>query len=272
MFESKQASIIARVFFIVYTIWWLYLLLFVSPDNIQYELFTGSYGLLALFGGVGGLFIAKHWGGWKSLMGKSVGFFSLGLLFQEFGQLAYSYLYYIQFKGAEVPYPSIGDLGYFGSIPLYIMGTVYLAKASGISISLRNVQNKISAIVVPVLVLALSYFMFLQGYEFDWSAPLVILLDFGYPLGQAMYVSLALLTYYLSRKTLGGVMQSKIRYILLALAVQYFADYTFLYQASQGTWVAGGVNDFLYLVSYFMMATALFNLRMSDVRRRLEKD
>jgi hypothetical protein len=269
MFEKRQASYLACTFFLLYALWWGYLQLFVSPDSVQYEFFTGTYGLLALLGGVGGLFIARHWGGWKSLMGKATVLFATGLLFQEFGQLSYSYMYYIYFKGAEVPYPSIGDIGYFGSIFLYIFGTLFLAKASGVKISLRNAKNKLSAFIIPALVLVSSYTIFLQGYEFDWSNPLMIFLDFGYPLGQAAYVSLALLTYYLSRTILGGVMQSKIRYILIALAIQYAADYTFLYQAAQGTWVAGGVNDFLYLLSYFIMTMALFNLRLSDIRQKL---
>lgn len=271
MFEKRQASYIALTFFILYSLWWVYLQVGVASDNVQYEFFTGTYGLLALFGGIGGLYIAKHWGGWKSLMGKAVNLFALGLLFQEFGQIAYSYLYYIYFNGAEVPYPSVGDIGYFGSIPLYVIGTLALAKASGCKINMKSLQKTLSAVMIPALVLISSYVIFLQGYEFDWSHPIIIFLDFGYPLGQATYVSLALLTYYLSRKILGGVMQSKIRYILIALAIQYCADYTFLYQTKQGTWLAGGLNDYLYLLSYFVMTMALFNLRMSDVRRKLEE-
>ena len=88
--------------------------------------------------------------------------------------------------------------------------------------------------------LAVGYFLFLQGYEFDWSDPLKVFLDFGYPFGQAIYVSIAILTYLLSRGILGGIMKGKILFILFALCMQFLSDYTFLYQSSKGTWSVGG--------------------------------
>src|SRR6185369_3281343 len=105
-----------------------------------------------------------------------------------------------------------------------------------------------------------SYMIFLQGYEFDWSNPLRVFLDFGYPLGQAFYVSLAILVFILSKNFLGGLMRPKVLLILLAIAVQYIADYNFLYQAYNETWVNGGYGDYIYLISYFLMTFALINL------------
>ena len=105
--------------------------------------------------------------------------------------------------------------------------------------------------------LGLSYTLFLRSYEFDWSQPLKVFLDFGYPLGQACYVSVAILTLLLSRKILGGMMRGPILAILIALIVQYASDFNFLYQANQGTWFVGGYGDELYAISYFLMSIAL---------------
>jgi hypothetical protein len=47
--------------------------------------------------------------------------------------------------------------------------------------------------------------------------------------------------------------------ILVALLIQYIADYNFLHEAYYGTWVNGGYGDYIYLLSYFTMSFALIN-------------
>jgi len=58
---------------------------------------------------------------------------------------------------------------------------------------------------------------------------LVVFLDFGYPLGQAVYVSLALVVLLSLGKFLGGVMKRPVLLLLLAFILQYAADFNFLY-------------------------------------------
>jgi hypothetical protein len=244
------------IVFIALSGWWLYLQLNISDHtDPKFQLFAAVYGVVALIGAVWGLIIARHWGGWRSQMGRVLILFSLGLLAQEFGQLSYSY--YIYFLKQDVPYPSIGDIGYFGSVLFYIAATWELAAVSGAKITLSSYKNKIVAVVLPALILFGSYYIFLKDYTFDSTQPLKTFLDFGYPLGQAFYISLALLTFLLSRKLLGGIMRPKIFLILLALCAQYAADFSFLYQSSHSQWYAGGSNDYVYLVAYTLMAIAL---------------
>lgn len=255
--KKEKAAQIAIAFFLIFSVWWVFLF-FTSQKNAPgNQLFSALYGLMALWGGIWGLFISKKWGGTKSILGRAILAFSLGLLFQEFGQIYYSYYLYF-FK--QILYPSIGDIGYFGSIPLYIYGTINLAKASGVKIGLRSFANKILAVVLPLVILVVSYLFFLKGYTFDWSKPLMIFLDFGYPLGQAVYVSLALLTFLLSRKLLGGAMKIPVLFILISLCAQYISDFAFLYQSSHGTEYAGGLNDYFYFISYYLMALSLIQL------------
>lgn len=252
------------ILFLLLTAFWVTLQTGVFDGKILFnhsyhKLFGALYGFVALLGALWGLNIAKQWGGTKSVMGKSIVMFSLALFAQEFGQLSLSYLdYAYNIAGA---YPSIGDLGYFGSIPLYALGVYYLAKASGVNISLQLFTKKLQAILIPAGMLFVGYFLFLRGYEFDWSSPIKVFLDLGYPLGDAMYVSLAILTYLLSRGVLGGIMKSKILFLLFALGAQFVTDYTFLYQSSRGTWTVGGINDYMYLTTYFLMTLALLQLK-----------
>lgn len=229
----------------------------IHPNDAQNQWFGVAYGSVALLGAIAGLTISKKWGGAKSSIGRAILMFSLGLFAQEFGQVAY--WVYVFILKTDVPYPSVGDIGFFGSIPLYIYGASLLGRASGVSLSMKNVLNKIQAFIIPLILLTVSYMMFLRGYEFDWSHPLTVFLDFGYPFGQAIYISIALLAFLFSLKLLGGVMRSKILLVLFALFTQYVADFTFLYQTHNETWHAGGINDYMYLFAYLIMAFGIMN-------------
>lgn len=252
---------------VVFTCWWLVNTFVIGNDNIRYDTFWDFgdfYGLIALFGGICGMSISSKWGGLKSVMGRAIFVFSLGLFAQEFGQVSYA-LYYDLYK-VPGPYPSLGDVGFFGSVLLYIYGIFLLAKASGVKIKLQSFSKQIQSVLIPLVVLFIGYYLFLRNYTFDRSDPTRIFLDFGYPFGQAIYISLAILTYLLSKGILGGVMKNKILIILLALCVQFLSDYTFLYQSSQGTWTVGGINDFMYMVAYFIMTLGLLKLSADSIK------
>ncbi len=224
--------------------------------NIQ--IWAASYQIIAWVGAIIGLVFAKKWGGFKSLLGRTALAFSFGLLAQSFGQSVFSWYFY---TGNELPYPSLADLGFFGSIPFYIYGVVSLAKVSGSKFSIRTSLNKVWAVVIPLAALVASYMVFLRGYEFDSTQPMLkAFLDFGYPLGQAIYVSIAVVAYMFSKNMLGGVMRKVIVMFIIALAAQYLADYTFLYQSMHGTFVGGGIVDGMYMFAYFLMALSLVQL------------
>ncbi len=258
-FNPQLVTKVAVCIFVLLSLWWLIVAFLLENKSVNSNLYwAASYQLMAVFGGVFGLIISRSWGGFKSTVGKTIIFFSTGLLLQVFGQSVFSF--YNLVLGVEIPYPSLADIGFFLSVPFYIYAAYLLGKASGVLISLKSIYNKIQSILIPAGVLVISYFIFLKGYEFDWSTPLKIFLDFGYPFGQAIYIAFALLVYMLSRDYLGGIMRSKVLMILLALIVQYIAEYNFLYQASNQTWVNGGYGDYIYLISYFLMTIALINM------------
>lgn len=257
---SYKSFIIVTLSFSILVIWRFSLLIFQNPNtpdaDIHVQIWAASYQIVAWLGAIIGVFFSRSWGGYKSIIGRAALVFSLGLLAQSFGQSVFSYYFYTH---SQAPYPSLADLGFFGSIPFYSYGIVLLGKASGAHIPLRSLRYKIYAVIVPLIVLLLSYIVFLRGYIFDGS-PLRTFLDFGYPLGQAFYISLAIITYFLSRNMLGGLMKKPIVFFIVALVAQYACDYTFLYQSSRGIFVGGGVVDMMYLISYFIMSLALIEL------------
>lgn len=265
--KSKSARIILAVYGVL-ALWWLSIFVRGLQDSPENHAFTLMYGWLSLVGFLFGMSISKKWGGYKSVLGRSLFYFSLGLFAQFFGQMVYAYFIYVQH--IEVPYPSLGDVGYFGSILCYIYAVVLLGKVVGSKKSLRIRGKFLETILIPLVLLIASYLMFLRGYVFDWDYPLVVLLDFGYPLGQAVYVSLALSVFYLSRNVLGGRLKYPVLFLIVALVVQYLCDYTFLYQASHGTWYVAGPNDFMYFTSYLLMTLGLLQIGVAfhDIRNK----
>jgi hypothetical protein len=262
---SKNLQRLFIVLFLFFALWWLYITLFIrggDHNSINNQVFAATYGVIALLGGVVGLVASRRWGGPKSLLGRALLFFSLGLLAQEFGQLVYSYYVYVE--KIQIPYPSLGDIGYFGSVLLYIYAASQFAKAAGVGFALKRRSKQALALVLPLILLIGSYIVFLRGYQFDFSsfkASLTVVLDFGYPLGQATYIAIALLTYLLSKNLLGGVMKRKFLFVLAALVMQYIADFSFLEAAKNSKVFPAGANDFMYVLSYTLMALALNSFR-----------
>lgn len=269
LLKQKKTILILSLFTLL-SLWWGYVKINDVSNENTINLLAGSYGLVALVGGLFGLAASIKWGGFKSILGRSLMMFSIGLLLQEFGQL--SYAYYVVVEKIEIPYPSIGDIGYLGSVFFYIYGTLLLLKVVGAKFSLHNVVNKIQAVVIPVIILAVSYNFFLKGYSTEGLSGLTVALDFGYPFGQAIYLSLAILALIFSRKLLGGVMRPRIMLLLLALCLQYASDFNFLYQTHQETWQTAGYGDYLYLLSYLLMALSLIGLSLPLSKKQTDQE
>lgn len=244
------------ILFIAIAGWYLYIHSFdLSGTGRIRQTWASAYQVVALFGCIVGFMASRKWDGYKSLIGRAITFFSIGLLLQSFGQSVTSY--YIFFQHQAIPYPSMGDVGFMGSVIAYIIGAFFLLKTTGFQVSAKSIQKKLIAIVIPLVILISSYLFFLNGYVFDWSHPVKVILDFAYPFGQATYISIVLIAYMTSFNYNLGVMKKPLIFLLVALSFQYIADFTFLYQANAGTWYVGGFNDFLYFLSYFSMALAL---------------
>jgi hypothetical protein len=261
IFKYKNTKTVL-ILFLLFFIWRI--ILFFIPNSNQINLsitsifwWGGLYQLVSIAGGFLGLLIAKRWGGFKSIIGRAIYCISFGLLLQAFGQSVGTYYVYVN---VQALYPSIADVGFFGSVLMYICGISLLAKAAGIRFSLKSLSSKIQVFAIPLILLIASYLVFLKGYEFDWSNKLKIFLDFGYPFGEAIYFSLAILTLSLSRKFLGGMMKLPIIFLVCAFLFQYFSDYSFLYASSNNLYVPGGFVDIMYMFSYFIMSFSLLQL------------
>lgn len=256
---AKEKILIATsVLFILLSVWWVVIFLMGVTDEPVNHVFGFIYGGFSLWGGVWGLIVARRWGGFSSLMGKATYFLAFGLLAQAFGQ--YSFWYYNYVLRVAVPYPGIPDIGYFGTIPFYTYAAYLLFKSSGAKFSMNTIVSKFQAIIIPTVMVIIAYFLILRQYEFDLTDPLGTFLNFGYPLGQAIYISIAILTYLLSRKMLGGVMRFPILLIVMSFAAQFLADYIFIY--FHDLYFPASFMDYFYLLAYFLMTISLVYLKV----------
>ena len=244
-------------FFLILSAWWVIIFLSKTTDAPANHTFGFIYGGFSLWGGFLGFLTARKWGGFKSTMGKAVLFLTFGLLLQAFGQ--YSFWFYNYFLRIAVPYPGIPDIGYFGTIPFYILAAILIAKVSGVKVSLKSYANKAQAILIPLIILGIGYFLFLKNYDFNGASPLQVFLDFGYPLGQATYISIGILTFSLSRGILGGLMKSRIIFIILAFFLQFLADYIFIY--FHNLYFPASFIDYFYLLAYAVMSLSIIELK-----------
>ncbi len=269
MIIKNKIQIILTLIFLFFIAWWISFQSVLDKQGTSINWFENTYGLVALFGAVVGFIASKKWGGHKSILGKSLFFFALGLFAQEAGQLISSY--YTQVAKVGLPYPSWGDLGYFGSVILYIIAAFYLAKSMGVKFNLKKSGYKAIAILLPVVLLAVTYRVLLHNHQYDTSKPLTVFLDIGYPMGEALYLSIGIVAYLLSRKLLGGVLKPVILVVIFALLVTYIADFTFIYMINKSSYVPGNYDDLFYLISYFVLSSALISFVEINNRLRSRK-
>jgi len=261
IFRSKLTYIVIA-FYIFLLFWWLKIFLSGQRSTDENYLFGLVYAIIALIGGVSGLLVSKRWGGYKSAVGRGIIFLSLGLLGEWFGQTVWSY--YNVIEKIEVPYPSIADIGYFSIIPLYALALLSFAKAVGAKFSLKTIESKLIVVIIPIIMVAISYFLFLRNLTLDFSDPLRTFLDFGYPFGEAITISVALIIYGLSRGVLGGKMRVRILYLIFAFIFQYVTDYTFLYRALEETYYNAGPVDLMYATSFLIMSLGIISFKNYD--------
>lgn len=256
--QTSRTFKVLTLIFTIFAVWWITIYFRGLTDSQENTYFTISYCILALYGGLAGWSFAKKWGGFRSTLGSSIAFLTLGLFTQFLGQVLYNS--YIYFLGVELPYPSIGDISFFASVIFYILGAIQLARVSGIKVSFKTITGQIQVILIPLAILFLTYWVMLSGYEPDWSDRVVTFLDFGFPIGQAIFVSIALLALFISKDILGGMMRRPVILLVIALIAQYIADFHFSWEVSRELWYAAGVNDLLFALSYFLMSIALLSI------------
>jgi len=273
----KQRSI--QILFAIYAIsipYWAWIQVtgqINTPHNYIWSLIV--LGILPVIGGIFGIILSRKWGFLKASLGRAIFFLSAGVMAWGIGSVIWAY--YNLVLGVEVPYPSFGDVGYLMSYPFYALGLINLGKGMGAYHKLKTRLGKVALVLVPVLGMAVTYFIFIsiaRGGEFDYqdSSLLKILFDIGYPLGDATVVTAIGLIYGLSYKVFGGKFKWPINLLFAGQLLLYFGDFFFSYGTTQGTYYIGNLNDLLFVHALFLIAVGVNALNIPGISSRVRDE
>jgi hypothetical protein len=256
--RNKVSYVIIGIY-VVILVWWIQLSLNGHPKQEAF-IFDWSYGFIGLIGALYSIFsVSKEFSGYKSILGRAFIFIPCGLLGQWIGLQIWTY--YNVIAHIDLPYPSWADAGYFALVPAYTVGAIMLAQAAGIKFSLQELKGKLIAIIIPALMLALAYGLFIKNIGLDLSNPIKAFFDFGYPLGEIIPVSIAFITFLSARNLLGGKIKGRMFYLLFAFFFQFVTEYYFLYISGNGTVYNGSIADLMYATSYAIMSLGLISFK-----------
>lgn len=267
---NKKTALV--YFFVIFAIfqfgWWLKLHMYGDLQSDEAYWFNLVYGLASLIGAVNGFFVVRRWGGFKSHIGKTIFFLSIGLFSEWIANVIWGY-YNIALR-TEIPYPSEADIFFLAIIPIYAVAMYYLALAAGAKMSLRSYKGKIVAIAVPLVALTAAFWLFVRE-GLDFSNPVKFIFDVGYPLGEAITASVALLAYYLTREKLGGVLKKLIIVTIGAYTMQFIADYGFLITVINETYYNANWVDMMYALAVTSMPIAIvyYDIQLERLNKTL---
>jgi hypothetical protein len=228
--ENKYQKLFLGLFVVVAGFWAALFFSHTKSGNANYW-FSFLFGLIPLLGGAIGMVKAEMWGGLKSALGKAIFFISLGLVLWGLGETIWSYYNFI--RHVPAPYPSVADIGFAPSIFFWILGTYFLAKATGAWFSLkRSHLAKLFAIAVPLLLLVPSYYLQVKVARGGVLVPpgettLKVVLDIAYPFGDFLALLFAAIVFGLSYRYFGGLYRRAVSFLLVGLGVMYCADSVF---------------------------------------------
>lgn len=260
MLASRRAFIFFLSAAYIFFLGWFFKLYMTGQTEGSENLLTNFYGIIPLAGGLYGLSLARYWGWWTSAVGRAMICLSLGLVTWGIGILIW--IFYNFVLKVEVPYPSWADAAFIISWPLWGFGAAYLSRATGAQFGLRKLGGKINLFLVPLAIIALSYYFLVVvargGTLVELSGEgFKIFFDLAYPIGDVVILTLATLIYGLSYRYFGGKYRQAIYLILAAFILNYLADFTFSYTTTIETYYNGSLADVLFATTMFVFSLGI---------------
>jgi hypothetical protein len=249
---------ICSIFLLVLVVFWIALFLTGEKSGPFNYLFAFLYALMPFIGGIAAIRGYQEWGGLSTILGKAILFLGLGLFMWGFGKIAW--VYYAVIPGTTTA--SLPDWFFAPSVLLYTLGTIYLSLTTGIRLSLKFTSSRIFAIVTPIAILVLCYYVLVAlpnagGEITDKHSLLQSILNIAYPLSDAVSLAVSAVVATLSFRYLGGLYKTEIIFILAGLIGMFAADSYFAYSTISGSAYIGGAGDLLYTLALFLLTCGL---------------
>lgn len=251
---------ILTVYFLFLLCFWVILQYLGTKESVFNYLYSFAFSLIPLVGGLYALFSSRAWGS-SSAVGRVVFFTGAGLFSWGSGSMVWSY--YNFFLHIPAPYPSVADVAFILSLPLWILGMINLSKATGAQFGLKTIGGKLSIIFIPLIVILLSYVLLVRvarGGVVTNSLDnhVKLFFDLAYPIGDVAVFTVAAVIFVLSMNYIGGIYKSAILSMIIGFCAMYFADFIFSYTTSAGTFYNGNYGDLIFTVTLFLIAYGLF--------------
>ena len=246
-------------------IWWVIMTVThtrFTQWNYWYQILLA---IIPLLGAGYGFANSAKWGGLRSRLGQATFFIAAGLATWGIGQC---YWAYVTIRGySEVPYPSLADVGYIASWPLWTVGIVLLSLAAGARFSARkHAPLKLygGVLAMSVAIMVVSYYLLIvfarDGLALDGQSPVRKFFDLAYPIGDVVILTIAALSWTFLFRYLGGRYRLTIGLIIAGYALNYLTDFTFSYVTTAETYYNGHFVDLMFPAVMTILSVGLATL------------
>lgn len=235
-------------------LFWIILFINIKEASLWGAFYSMLMGLIPFIGGLLGILRSKTWGLFSSTIGKAIFFISLGLFSWGCGNTVWAY--YNFFQDTDIPYPSFADVGFAPAYVLWIVGVIYLSKATGAKFEIKMKLKQMLLLIIPLVVIYFSYYFlfFIVERSYASETPLRIFFDLYYPSMNVFILSFAIIIFGLSINFFGGKYKLSLFSILLGFTFLYGGDFTFSYATSTGIFYTGGPTDIIYTVAFYLIS------------------
>jgi len=186
----------------------------------------------------------------KSAIGKSIIFISLGLLSWGIGALIW--FYYNAILKTEVPYPSLADIGFLGTIPLAAYGLFLLLKNIKIEFDIKTI---LKLVLIPIIVFIFTYWLFINTKLAEDVSALEKILNVTYPMGDVVFLSF---TFVILTLIKGGKLFKPFGIICLGFIIEAIADFSFSWTTAIETYYSGNWVDMLFVLAFFTLGLGIY--------------
>ena len=178
-------------------------------------------------------------------------FIGLGVLSWGLGQCAWVYLE--TFRGVEVPFPSVADLGYLGMVLLTPIGLLVLPS------SMQALANRVRSVldglmVAASLVLIAWIFVVSPLLEAGQDTAVALYVSLTYPLGDVVIVTIVL--YMLAQQRRQGRTFSHLALVGGGIVGFAVSDICYAYLNLTGAYSSGGVTDIGWFAGFSLILLA----------------
>lgn len=254
-------------YFIFLIIFWIILNIYIHQQSLWGHIISLFYSFIPFSGGLVGVLRSSSWGFAKSNIAKAIFFISAGSLSWSIGNIVWAY--YNLILQIELPYPSWADLGFAPTYPLWLIGTIFLSKATGTKFELSKRRNKLFLLVIPLVITALSYYFlfFIVKRSFEAETFLRLFFDMYYPTMDIIILTLATIIFGISVNFFGGKYKLSLFSILLGYIFLYSADFTFSYLTSTNQFYTGGFDDMLFMLGFYFISWGTLSFYLTPKRQ-----